>query len=134
MALTIKRKNSDKTARAELLSKLNELDIDPLVGLAYFATGNVVALGFMSADEYNRETIYAEIDGKEEIIQTGGQLKALKLITPKMRFSATRELASYKYAKRAPVAIDDDGKVKLPEVHLYLPENERDNANSKKKS
>lgn len=130
MPLYIKRKNKKKprsigTAHQDIISKIQSIGADPLEGLAYFATGNVVALGFMSEDEFNKPTIYAEVDGEEVIQQTGGDLKALKLISPKMRFAAVRELAGYIYPKRAPAVIDEKGN-NIPQVMLYLPENDRD--------
>ena len=79
----------------------------------------------MSQEEFDKPTIYAEVEGEEVIQQTGGDLRALKLITPKMRFAAVRELAGYIYPKRAPAVIDESGNA-LPQVVLYLPENERD--------
>lgn len=130
--LKIKRKNKAKklgrsigTAHQDIVEKIQSIGADPLEGLAHFATGNVVALGFMSEEEFNKPTIYAEVEGEEVIQQTGGDLRALKLITPKMRFAAVRELAGYIYPKRAPAVIDNNGK-ELPQVLLYLPANERD--------
>lgn len=123
MPLYIKRKNNKKSASADVMQQIKDMGADPLLGLAYYATGNVVALGFMTEEEYNKETVVADgEDGEEVVVQSGGHLMALKYISPKMRFAATRELAQYMHSKRAPLSIDDNGKQQPPQVILYLPE------------
>ena len=105
----------------EVIESLRDCGCDPIVELARYALGDVVSLGLMTQEELEAEAEY-DIDGNA--LAPSGRDRALKLIPPKMRMEASKELAQYEYAKIKPSERGSPSDVEG--IVFYMPDNQRD--------
>jgi hypothetical protein len=114
------RREKQKFSRDARLT-LTETEVDPVKMLALLVAGDVVALGLMTEEEYNKAPIYDE-DGNIE--EPGGRQIAADILGISSRQQAARDLLPYLYSKPqdpAPkISVDDTNK-----AVIYLPENGR---------
>lgn len=98
--------------------RLEKLGCDPIEGLAYFAMGDVVKLGMMTAAELKKPgNDFGRKSGKE---------RAAELIPPALRYSAYAELAHYCEAKLKHIDVSSNDGTGLPSVVFYIPDDGRD--------
>jgi len=114
------RREKQKFSRDARLT-LTEAEVDPVRMLALLVAGDVVGLGLMSAEEYNKKPIYDE-DGNIE--EPGGRELAAELLGISSRQQAARDLLPYLYSKPQDPAPKPQGDDTNRAV-IYLPENGR---------
>jgi hypothetical protein len=114
------RREKQKFSRDARLT-LTEAEVDPVRMLALLVAGDVVGLGLMSEEEYNKKPIYDE-DGNIE--EPGGRELAAELLGISSRQQAARDLLPYLYSKPQDPAPKPQGDDTNRAV-IYLPENGR---------
>lgn len=99
--------------------------IDPFEIMARFASGDVVALGYMTREEFEKPAQeIATPHGTQ--YRASGRDHALNLIPPNMRFNAAKELASYLKPKLQAIAYTDKYGTPINNpVVIYVPDNGR---------
>jgi hypothetical protein len=121
----------------ELREMVQKVCGDPLMGMAMFAAGDVVGLGFMTQAELDAPARAARVSGNAVLPRVpSGKERALEYISPHTRYNAYCELAQYIYAKKkmvemkaAPSSTEGGGK---GGVVIFLPDNGRDTPQVKK--
>jgi hypothetical protein len=111
----------------DLRDMIHKVCGDPLQGMAMFAKGDVVGLGFMTQAELCAPAQQATVSamGIRPRVPSGRE-RALDYISPHTRYQAYSELAQYLYAKRKALEIKAEGGSAVGGVLLYLPDNGRD--------
>lgn len=92
----------------EAVEMLARLDCNPLEGMAKIASGDVLALGYMTPKELKEPPTY---DRNGRVIRMSGVERALSYVPPMLRAQMYKELAQYVHPKRSQVAhTGADGK------------------------
>ena len=105
----------------EIMEKLN---FDPIETMCLFAMGDVVRLGLMTQVELEKPSRTVLI-GKSKVQLPSGKQRALDIIPVPLRAGMASDVANYAYPKRSAVSIVDDEGNSVPQVVLYVPENNR---------